>query len=259
MKISVILPNYNGEKYLERAINSFLDQKYEHKELVIVDGISTDGSHSIIERYVTKHSSIKWIKEKDRGISHASNIGFRHSTGDILSTMGGDDMLYEGVFQCIAYHSKLIDFDAIYFDSYTYRIKEKTCILRKCPDVAFTKESLLSLGTLVGGQNIFFKRKVYDKYPLDEDNKTSMDYEHHLRISGENYLYLYVERVATINVFDNNISSDNDNTQFLEACKVAEMYSSGYSGDMAFSQKKKKKFGLKLKNVIRTIYHEFFK
>ena len=252
MKISVILPNYNGGKYLDRALDSFLAQTYADKELVLIDGKSSDNSHSIINHYVSTHSSIKWIKEEDSGISNAFNIGMKYVTGDIIGYMGGDDILYEGLFDSIFYHNKLVDFDAIYFDSYTYKIKEKNCQLRKCPNLAFTKENLLSFGTLVGWQNIYFKKEIYQKYSLDENNRTCMDYELYLRISNEHYLYLYVDRVASINIFDNNISSDQDNKQFLEACKVAESYSLGYNGNMFFSQKKKKEniFLSKIKKIV---------
>ena len=51
MIISVILAVLNGEKYLDRSIKSFLEQDYQDKELIIIDGKSTDNSHSIIENY----------------------------------------------------------------------------------------------------------------------------------------------------------------------------------------------------------------
>ena len=63
-----------------------------------------------------------------------------------------------------------------------------------------------------------------------------MDYEFYLRISRENYLYLYMNTIATINIFDNNISTDTDGKQFAEACQVACKYSEGYSGKIYFSR-----------------------
>ena len=245
LKISIIMPNFNGEKHIKKSIKHFLLQEYTNKELIILDAKSTDASHEIIEEFTEKNSNILWIKEQDIGISDAFNKGIDVSTGDIIGYLGSDDLLYRGILEEVAYHAEWCDFDAIYFDSYTYYFKERKCILRKCPNLNFSKESLLSYGTIVGWEDIFFKRYIYDKYRYDINNKYSMDYEFYLRISGENYFYLYVNKVATINIFDGNISTDTDGRQFLEACEVARKYSGGYSGTMHFSQNKSFKQYLK--------------
>lgn len=251
----MIMPNFNGEKYIEKSIEYFLDQDYTQKELIIVDGKSTDKSHEIISKYTEKNKNIIWLKHKDKGISDAFNTAIDFCKGDIIGYLGSDDLLFKGVFEEIAYQSKWCDFDAIYFDSYTYYIKDKKCILRKCPDLAFTKDNLLSYGTIVGWQNIFFKKYIYDKYHYDINNRYSMDYEFYLRISHENYMYLYVNQVATINIFDDNISSDQDGKQFLEACEVASRYSGEYSGEIYFSNSNKKSFPSKITKLIRMLTH----
>lgn len=234
--ISIIMPTFNGEKYLRKSIESFISQDYTNKELIIVDGKSTDSSHKIIEDYSGSHEEIIWVKEKDKGISDAINIGIDISNGDIIGYLGSDDILYEGVFDEIAYNDSWCQFDAIYFNSYSYYINQNKCLLRKCPTIEFTKKSLLSYGTIVGLQNIFFKKYVYDLYKYDTNNKYSMDYEFYLRISKENYLYLYIDRVATANIFDGNISSDFDGKQFDESCEVAKKYANGYGGHLHFSK-----------------------
>ena len=238
LRISLIMPNFNGEKHIKKSIEYFLAQEYKNKELIIVDGKSTDTSHEIIKEFTAKNSSIFWIKEQDKGISDAFNKGIDFSTGDIIGYLGSDDLLYKGVLEEVSYHCEWCDFDAIYFDSYTYYFKDRKCILRKCPNLKFSKENLLSYGTIVGWQDIFFKRYIYDKYRYDINNKYSMDYEFYLRISQDNYSYLYVDKIATVNIFDGNISTDTDGRQFLEACEVARKYSEGYSGNIYFSQNK---------------------
>ena len=229
------MPNFNGEKYISKSIEFFLKQKYIHKELIIMDGKSTDKSYQIINSFMNENSNIFWIKYIDLGISDAFNKGIDIAQGEIIGYLGSDDLLYENILEEIAYHSQWCDFDAIYFDSYTYYIQDKKCILRTCPKLEFTKENLLSYGTIVGGQDIFFKKNVYDKHRYDVDNKYSMDYEFYLRISQEKYLYLYVNKVATINIFDGNISTDTDGKQFMESCAVAKKYSLDYVGSIYFS------------------------
>lgn len=256
LKISVILPNFNGGKYLEKAIQSFIDQDYSNKELIIVDGKSTDDSHKVIEKFSSSYSNIIWIKEQDKGISSAFNIGYKHATGDIIGYLGSDDIIYKGLFTKINYLNSWSSLDAVYFNSYTFYINEKRCILRKCPDLEFNLESLLSYGTIVGWQNIYFKKEIYDKYAIDETNKTCMDYEFYLRVcSNEKLLFVKSDIISTINIFDNNISTDTNGGQMKEAAKVAKKYAElmSYKGQLFGNYKsanKKKSFVRTIKNLL---------
>lgn len=224
-KISVVMPVYNGKKYLAKAIESFLVQDYQEKELVIVDGKSTDGSHEIIQRYCDEYSCLTWIKDLDRGLADATNIGIRHCSGEIIGYQGSDDFFVQGVFQVVAEYAYLVQFDAIYFNSYAYDAKKNSCRISRCPNLDFTRENLLSYGNIVGFQNIFFKRHIYEKYKLNTQNKYSFDYELYLELtSHETYLFLYIDRVCTIYMMDENISRVFEKEQAEEALRVAVAY-----------------------------------
>lgn len=130
-KISIIMPNLNGDKYLELSLRSFLAQRYDDKELLVVDARSTDRSHEILEKYVSESPCISWIKRSDSGLSDAINIGIGEASGDLLGYMGSDNILFQGVFDEIARHYKFVEYDAIYFNSYTYWIRDKRIELRR--------------------------------------------------------------------------------------------------------------------------------
>jgi glycosyltransferase involved in cell wall biosynthesis len=236
--ITILMPNLNGEKYLKRAIDSFTEQGYARKQLIVIDAKSTDRSHQIIQSY-SGNSDILWIQESDKGISDALNKGIRQSSGDVIGYMGSDDILYRGIFDNVAYHLSVIDYDVIYFNSYTYHLKEQKCALQKCLPIEFTKQNLLQYGTLVGLQNIYFRRHILDKYQYDVENKYSMDYELYLRISDQGYLFLYVDAIASINIFDGNISQKfGNNKQREEAINVAKHYGDNKTNYFFNSQKK---------------------
>src|SRR4051812_44886427 len=91
MIISLITVTYNSEKYLEACITSVIRQTYKNVQHIIVDGNSTDGTVSIIERY-SRHIS-KWVSEEDNGIYDAINKGMRMATGDIIGLLNSDDEL----------------------------------------------------------------------------------------------------------------------------------------------------------------------
>lgn len=223
--ISIVMPNLNGEKYLARSIASFLAQDHEQKELVIVDGRSTDGSHELIRQASATSPQIRWITQNDRGISDAINIGLEAATGDIVGYLGSDDLLDRNLLSRIADLAGLVQFDAIYFNSYTWYIEDRRIVLRRCPPLEITRRNLVEYGTIVGLQNIYFRRHVYDRHRFNVDNRYSMDYEFYLEISGEPYLYMYVDAVASINVFDGNITDElGESKQLREAIEVARRY-----------------------------------
>lgn len=93
-KISVVLPVYNGEKYVGRAIESILTQTHRDIELVVVNDCSTDNTQSVLQEYSAKDSRIVLIKnETNQKLPGALNIGFARATGDYW-TWTSDDNLY---------------------------------------------------------------------------------------------------------------------------------------------------------------------
>jgi glycosyltransferase involved in cell wall biosynthesis len=89
-KISVVMPVYNVEKYIRKAIQSVLSQTYQNFELIIVDDGSTDQSEIIYQRF--SDPRIKIVKQKNRGLAGARNTGIRASTGDYVAFLDSDDL-----------------------------------------------------------------------------------------------------------------------------------------------------------------------
>lgn len=93
-KVTVFMPVYNAEKYLSDAIESILNQTYEHFEFLIIDDGSTDASIKIIESY--KDKRIRLVKnEKNRGLPYTRNLGLKLAKGDYIALMDSDDISYE--------------------------------------------------------------------------------------------------------------------------------------------------------------------
>lgn len=92
-KVSVIVPAYNVEQYVHRAIESVLEQTYPNVELVIVDDGSTDGTWDVICRYAQTNSQIVAKKIPNGGVSNARNIALEHATGEYCLFLDSDDWL----------------------------------------------------------------------------------------------------------------------------------------------------------------------
>lgn len=89
--VSIIMPCYNDSQFIEKAIDSVLEQKYSHFELIIINDGSTDDSESIILKYTD--SRIRYYKQVNKGQCAASNFGLSVAKGDYIKFFDADDLL----------------------------------------------------------------------------------------------------------------------------------------------------------------------
>ncbi len=225
MKISVIITAFNVEKYIKRAIESFLDQIHENKELIIIDDISTDKTHEIIKFYQEKFPEyIKWIKEKDRGISHARNIALKHVTGDLVGFLGADDFLHKDFFKEMQYYLEMNpNFDVIYFNNYS--IGRGRNSFDASALVPISKRNLIKKCPIGSGESFYYRREIFNKFWFNEQNKYCMDYELNMALVTAKYSFYPVNITAVFNVnTGENISSANALKQRLETINVQLKY-----------------------------------
>ena len=96
MSISVVIPNYNNERFLNKCLESVLSQSIVVDEIIVVDDCSKDASRDIIKDFALKNPNIKPIfLEKNGGVSHARNVGISAATSEYVTTLDADDFYYE--------------------------------------------------------------------------------------------------------------------------------------------------------------------
>jgi len=111
--ISVVTPSYNQGPFLDRTIRSVLDQEYPRLQYVIQDGGSKDSTAEVLDQYRDRlhHCEMR----KDRGQSHAINLGFAHTSGEIMAYLNSDDLLLPGsLFAVAKYFTDHPDVDVVY-------------------------------------------------------------------------------------------------------------------------------------------------
>lgn len=231
MKITLIITSLNSAKHIAKAIESFLDQNYDQKELIIVDGLSTDGTHQIIEKYYQQFPEfIKWLKDKDSGISNARNIAIKHASGDLIGFLGSDDILHRDFFYQASYYFNLCkNFDVIYFNNYCLG---NSFSFNNSASIAVNYRNLIKHCPIGSGESFYYKKTIFDNFKFNENNKLSMDYELNLAIASSKkkdhskYLFFPVNISGVFN-FDTgvNISSKNSIQQRLETIVVQIKYS----------------------------------
>ena len=92
-KISVIIPVYNTEQYLEECINSVINQTFKNLEIICINDGSTDNSLNILEKYAQKDSRIKIINQENKGVAQARNSGISICTGKYVFFLDSDDWI----------------------------------------------------------------------------------------------------------------------------------------------------------------------
>lgn len=90
-KVSIIVPIYNTEKYLEACLSSIKNQTHKNLEIILVDDGSTDNSAKIIDAFAKSDRRVKTIHQKNAGQSAARNRGLKEATGDFISFIDSDD------------------------------------------------------------------------------------------------------------------------------------------------------------------------
>ncbi len=91
--VSIIIPVYNVEGYLQRSLESVINQTYENLEILVIDDGSTDQSNEICDEYAKKDSRIRVLHKKNGGVSSARNLGIELAKGDYILFFDSDDFL----------------------------------------------------------------------------------------------------------------------------------------------------------------------
>lgn len=118
--LSVIVPVYNAEKYLDRCLTSLLNQGIEDYEIICVNDGSTDGSLDILKEF-EKHNplTIRIIEQKNSGAAIARNTGMSFARGEVITFCDADDYLIPNAYSYLMGHYWKEGIDVLYFDSIT--------------------------------------------------------------------------------------------------------------------------------------------
>lgn len=185
--VSIVTVVYNGEKYIEHAISSVINQSYFPIEYIIIDGGSTDRTLEIINRYRDRITFV--LSEKDRGISDAFNKGLKISTGEIIGLLNADDWYEVDAVKKAA--TSIKDADIIYGDLRLWKDDAVDFVLRG--DHRFLKNEMT-----INHPTVFVKRKCYMSAGFfNEQYKCAMDYDLMLRFLLSGYKFIYLPEVIT--------------------------------------------------------------
>lgn len=153
IKISIVVPVYNTEKYLKRCLESISKQSLKEIEIIIVNDGSPDNSHSIIKEYEEKDSRIKVINKKNGGISSARNEGIKLASGKYIIHIDSDDFIEQNYFKDMYEKAEKDNLDIVVSDIY-WDYENGNIKYQKDLDI---NENIISGEEYV---NMFFKEKI---------------------------------------------------------------------------------------------------
>lgn len=102
-KVSVIVPIYNTEKYIESCIDSILNQTYPNIEIILVEDKSTDSTFSYLEKYQNNSNVVLLVNDKNRGVGYSRNKGIEYSSGEYLMFIDSDDVIEQKMIEQLVY------------------------------------------------------------------------------------------------------------------------------------------------------------
>lgn len=126
MKVSIIVPIYNVEKYLSACIESLVTQTYSEIEILLVNDGSKDNCHLIMEEYAKKDSRIVCLYKQNGGLSDARNYGLKYATGEFCMFVDSDDTIDSRTVELCVHSAKQYHSDIVVFDmKYIYPDREE--------------------------------------------------------------------------------------------------------------------------------------
>lgn len=196
MKISLITVTYNSADTLSDTIQSVLSQSYKDIEYIIIDGLSNDGTMSIIKKYEPQfHGCMRWVSEPDKGIYDAMNKGIRKATGDVIGILNSDDFYTSNdVLKRIAFELQQPDIDAVYGDVHYVKYNDLNKCVRYYSSRLF-QPCWMRLGFMPAHPSFYCRREVYETYgAFDTSYRIAADFENLLRLIFIRHIHIkYVQ------------------------------------------------------------------
>lgn len=221
IKISIIMPVYNKEKYLRDTIDAILRQDYENFELITVDDGSTDDSKIICSEYANKDDRVKVYHIENGGVSNARNIGIRYATGDYIQFIDADDTINQNTFNKYIEVLRDKDYDVI-FSSYNkvdhnQRILDRVNLnykgdINKSNIIANFAENQFNTGYYGWISNKLIKRKLIKENNIEFDKSIVLaeDLDFFIKV------YTYSESFYFLNYYTFNYLQEAENSSFFQ-------------------------------------------
>ena len=202
--LSIILPVFNVEKYLERCIKSILEGTYNDLELIIVNDGSKDNSDDIIRRYIEKYNNITYIIKENGGLSHARNVGYMYTKGEYIAFFDSDDYIEKDMYKKLMGKVEKYKYDIVVSDLYMEyeetgrKVYVNSNILEEYRNLTNSKEDIEIKKEIMEKRYIAVHNKIYKKELLDFVFKDSTPFINNMYYEDIVYTYSLIPNITSI-------------------------------------------------------------
>lgn len=166
--ISIIVPVYQGEKTIERCLNSILGSTYKMLEVIVVDDGSKDNTASIVRKIAEEDKRVRLVQKSNGGVSRARNTGLQYAMGEFIGFVDSDDYIaaemYENMLMQMTDERDMIICGSYHCDekgSIVGKVTELTAYEKKCPEEAL-QSVMYERVTMAVWSKLFRKRYIAD-------------------------------------------------------------------------------------------------
>lgn len=226
-QVSIILPVYNVEKYLEQCLDSIIKQTFKDFECICVNDGSSDNSLSILEEYAKKDKRIKIISQENKGVSGARNTGLKQATGKYVTFIDSDDWISNKYIETLYNSITFCDYDIacahhkIYFEDINdFKIlknvsKIKKILLKNNRNIV-DKINVVNLSKNVWNKIYKNDFLIKNNFSFFEDIFSGEDYSFNLLcflytdkvVFMDDFIYFYRKRNNSLTVNDEKIRTE---------------------------------------------------
>ena len=190
IKVSIIVPVYNVYNYLDKCLNSLVNQTLKDIEIIVVNDGSPDNSEEIIAKYQKAYpQKIKAYKKKNGGLSDARNYGIKKATGEYIAFVDSDDYVRHDMYQKMYTKAKSGNFDMVVCDlDYVYDDKKIRAYSNIKSDTTNIKKAMLNI--YPAAWNKLFKRKYFN----------NLEFKKNVWFEDVEFIYRLLPQIKTIGV-----------------------------------------------------------
>lgn len=160
-KVSVIIPVFNVEKYINACLDSAVNQTLKEIEIICVDDGSTDNSLRIIDSYAEKDTRVLVLTQKSRGVSAARNVGVQAASGEYLYFLDSDDYLETDALSYLYTEAKENQLDILYFDGESFYESDAIKTQVGNVDVCYRPQEY---GDIYSGEELYVRMRKDDVF-----------------------------------------------------------------------------------------------
>lgn len=214
IKVSIIIPVYNVEKYIHKCLETIIQQQFNDMEIIVINDGSTDNSLNIINKFAKIDKRIVVINKENEGVSVARNIGIDVSQGEYVMFIDSDDWIEEGAIEIIYTSAIENKADIVYFDF--YNVVDQKMFLYNVHKEDDYLSGVLSNKINAAIWNKMFKRSLFENIRFSSEISYGEDLLVHValainatstfKIKGAYYYYLKRKSSIT-NIRDKRIMS----------------------------------------------------